>query len=594
MFDVELLRAGLGEKKADLVVAGGRLVNVLTDEIYPADVAISGARIAAVGDVGRYVDSTTEIADASGFHLVPGLVDGHIHVECSKLSLTMFARAVLPFGTTSIVSGLDQILVVAGLPGVREFLEEAKQGPLKVFWGAPFKTPYTLPESTVGHAIGPAEHETAQRWPECVGVWETVQEFVLEQDPDVLATLALAARNRLPVFGCAPLARAERVAALACAGVRADHECYSAEETLEKLRNGLLVMIRESSVAHFLEENIRVVTESGVNARRLGFCTDDVTASDVLRDGHLDRLVRMAIAAGVEPLRAIQIATVNCAEMYRIDHLVGSIAPGRFADILLVPDLERFDVAHVIANGRPVAAGRRMTETFEPPARSPSLLATFPIGPVAPDELVVRSDTAADAVRVLSMRMSEQVPFVRKRHEAILSVHDGTVLPDADQDVLYVAVVERYGKTRHRAVAFVTGFGLDSGAIASSAAPDDNNVLCVGTNPEDMAFAVNRLVGEGGGQIVVRDGEVVAFLPLPIGGIVADLDPARMAEEETRLDETARELGCRLPSPFMYLIFLSITAIPDYAITDLGLIDCVTLEVTSPVLGPVHAEAQGV
>lgn len=588
MLDVELLRAGLGERSADLVVVNGRLANVLTEEVYEADVAVSGAKIAAVGDVGAYVGPETEVVDAAGLYLVPGLVDGHLHVECSKLSVTMFARAVVPSGTTSVVSGLDQILVVAGLEGLREFLEEAKAGPLKVFWGAPFKTPYTLPESTVAHTFGPKEHEATQRWPECVGVWETVQEFVLDRDPDVLAALALAAENRVPVFGCAPMARGPTVAALACAGIRADHECYSAEETLEKLRNGMHVMLRESSVAHFLAENVRVVTESGVSARRIAFCTDDVTAADVLRHGHLDRLVRMAIAAGVAPMQAIQMATLNCAEIYRIDHLVGAIAPGRFADILLVDDLERFAVAQVIANGRQVASGGRMTAEFEPPARKPSLRRTFRLAEVTAGDLAVRVGGDVPAVRVLAMRMSEEVPFVRTRREAVLAVRDGVAGPDVAQDVLYVAVVERYGKTDNRPVAFISGFGLEAGAMASSAAPDDNNVICVGTNPEDMAFAVNEIARAGGGQIVVRDGEVVAFLPLPIGGIVADLEPARMAEEETRLDEAARSLGCRLPSPFMYLIFLSITAIPDYAITDLGLVDCAALAVVSPVLGPAE------
>jgi adenine deaminase len=591
MLDVELLTAGLGENTADLVVANGRLVNVLTEEIYPADVAVAGSKVLAVGDVERYRGPETEMVDAAGAYLVPGLVDGHIHIECSKLSVTMFARAVVPFGTTSAVSGLDQILVVAGLEGLREFLAEAKAGPLKVFWGAPFKTPYTLPESTVGHTFGPREHEAAQRWPECVGVWETVQEFVLAQDPDVLAALALATENRLPVLGCAPMARGERIVALAAAGVRADHESYSAEEMLEKLRNGMHVMIRESSVAHFLAENVRVVTESGASTRRIAFCTDDVTASDVLRDGHLDRLIRMAIEAGVEPMDAIQMATLNCAEIYRIDDRVGAIAPGRFADILLVDDLERFRVEAVIANGRPVARDERMTASFEPPSRGPSLLRTFRLDEVVPSDLAVRVDPAARAVRVLAMRMDEEVPFVRKRRDVVLAAQDGVVSPDREQDVLYVTVVERYGKTGHRPVAFVSGFGLRAGAMASSAAPDDNNVVCVGVNPDDMALAVNEIVRAGGGQIVVCDGEVVAFLALPVGGIVADLDPARMAAEETRLDDAARSLGCRLPSPFMYLMFLAITAIPDYAITDLGLVDCVALDVVSPILGVVDDAA---
>src|SRR5215207_458585 len=554
--DQRLLNVAYGKAEADLVIANGRLVNVLTAEVYPADVAVSGSRIAAVGDLGSRVGPDTEIVEAEGGYLVPGLIDGHLHIECSKLSITMFADAVVRFGTTSVISGLDQIYVVAGLDGVREFLDEAALSPLKVFWGAPFKAPYTLPESTVGFTFGPGEHAEAQQWPECVGVWETVQEFVENRDPDVLAAIEMAVKNRLPVYGCAPMADAAGISGLAAAGIRADHESYSAEETLEKLRNGIQVMIRESSVAHFLEENIRVFTRDGVNPGRIAFCTDDVTASDVLRHGHLDRLVRMAIAAGVEPVTAIQMATINCAQMYRIDHLVGSIAPGRIADVLIVDSPERFDVKQVIANGR-----------------------------LAADDLRVRVGQGSGEVRVLAMDMTPEVAFVRKRRDVVLEVREGSVLPDVEQDALYVTVVERYGKSGNRPVAFVSGFGMKAGAMASSAAPDDNNIICVGADPDDMALAINEVIGAGGGQAVVRDGEVLALLPLPIGGIVSDLEPEKMAEEEQELDDAARELGCKLPSPFMYLIFLSITAIPDYAITDLGLVDCVKLEVIESVLG---------
>jgi adenine deaminase len=584
--DVGLLDAAAGARPADLVVTGGRLVNVFTEEIYPADVAVAGERIVAVGDVSEYVGERTITIDAAGHHLVPGLIDGHIHLECSKLSVTVFANTVVPFGTTSVISGLDQIFVVAGLAGVREFLDEARHGPLSLFWAAPSKMPYTYPESTVGFTFGPEQHREAQGWPECIGVWETVQEFITERDDKVLTALDLAAQNRLPVLGCAPMARGRQLATLLCAGVRADHECYSAAETLEKLRSGMYVMLRESSVAHFLDENIKAITESGAKTDRVGFCTDDVTAHDVLRQGHLDRLVRMAIGHGIEPLKAIQMATINCAQIYRIDDQLGSISPGRLANMLIVGDLAAFGVERVIAKGRLVAENGHMISPAEPPPRSQGLLRTFRNPQVQPSDFQVRVDGTAQAVRVLSMRMSEDVPFVRTRHEAILAVRHGVVHPDLEQDVLYVTVVERYGKTSHHPVAFISGFGLREGAMASSASPDDNNILCIGTNPADIAEAVNRVARAGGGQVVVRGGEVLAWLPLPIGGIVADLPPEEMAIQEATLDDAARQLGCTFASPFMYMIFLSVTAIPDYAMTDLGLIDCVNLRVVNPVLGP--------
>src|SRR5688572_2195327 len=471
------IRAGRGEIKAELVVKGGKLVNVVSEEIYPADVAISGGRIVATGKVDAYLGSETRVIDAAGQYLCPGLIDGHLHVECSKMSITSFAKAVVPLGTTSIVSGLDQVLVVAGLEGARAFLDEAKAGPLKVFWGAPCKTPYTLPRSNVGHYFRPADHEATHGWPECVGIWETVREFVQEMDGDVLAAIEIAQRSRLPVLGCAPMARGIHLNSYLAAGVRLDHESYTADEMLEKLRNGMFVVIRESSISHFLTENLRIVTEMGIKAtRRISFCTDDVVASDILERGHLDNMVRMAVRMGIPPLTAIQMATINGAEALRIDHKVGLIAPGRSADILLVRDLADFHVDRVIAKGRLVAEKGRLTIGLKPPKRSDTLMRTFKVDPVKPEELVLRGKGKGEKAKVLAMAVSPDQIFVRKRRDVTLNAQDGIILADPKQDVQYVTVVERYGRTRNRPVAFVSGFGLETGALATSTAPDDNNI----------------------------------------------------------------------------------------------------------------------
>ena len=580
-----LIRAGKADIKATAAILGGQLINVASSEIYPADVAIYGDRIVAIGDVDDYVGPDTDIIDATGRYLCPGLIDGHLHVECSKLSVTGFAKLVVPVGTTSIVSGLDQILVVAGLDGVRHFLDEAKTGPLTIFWGAPCKTPYTVPTSTVGHYFGPDDHKATHDWPECIGVWETVREFIQEQDDDVLAALEIAAKNKLPVFGCAPMCRGQKLASYASAGIRLDHESYDVEEALEKLRNGMFVIIRESSISHFLEENIRLATKLAPKAaHRISFCTDDVVASDVLKRGHVDNMVRMAIKEGVEPMAAIQMATINSAVAYRIDQTVGLVAPGRQADILIINDPSSFKVEKVLAKGRLVAEDGRMSVDLAPPARPAWLTRTFAVDPVDPDELKVRTDPGVKRAKVLTMASSEII-FVRKRRDVVLDVEsDGVIPPDTDQDVLYVTVVERYGKTGNRPVAFVSGFGLKTGAIATSAAPDDNNIVCIGASSEDMATAVNWIIEKGGGQVVIQNGEVMAGLELTIGGIVTDIEPEEMARLEQKLDTAAAELGCKLPWPMMSMFVLSITAIPDYAITDLGAVDCVALDVFDPIL----------
>jgi adenine deaminase len=293
----------------------------------------------------------------------------------------------------------------------------------------------------------------------------------------------------------------------------------------------------------------------------------------------------MAVGEGVDPMVAIQMATINCAEAYRIDDRVGSIAPGRIADILIVEDLDGFGVHQVIANGELVAQDGALIDQRERPPSAELLTGPFPIVPVAPDDLVARTDTKADRVSVLAIDMTDRI-FVRKRRDVVLRAGNGVVLPDIDQDVLYATVVERYGKTNNRPVAFISGFGLKSGAMATSTAPDDNNIVCVGTTSEDMALAINRIAEAGGGQAVAVDGQVVDFLELPIGGIVADLEPAEMARREERLEAAARRLGCALDRPFMYMSFLPITAIPEYAITDIGAIDVVNMRRFEPVLGP--------
>ncbi len=579
----ERIRAGAGEIKADLIVTNGNLINVASAEIYPADVAIKGTHIVSIGDVEHCKGPDTRYLDAKGQYLGPGMIDGHLHVECSKLSVTSFAKLVVPFGTTSIVSGLDQILVVSGLEGVRHFLDEANAGPMTIFWGAPCKTPYTMPTSTVGHYFKPDDHRATHDWPECIGIWETVREFIQEEDDDVIEALEIAAENKLPVFGCAPMCRGHKLASYIGAGIRLDHESYTADESLEKLRNGMFVVVREASISHFLKENIQIATKLAPKAaHRVSFCTDDVVASDVLKRGHLDNMVRMAIAEGVEPLIAIQMATINSAVAYRIDHKVGLIAPGRLADIVIVDDPATFNVQQVIAKGKLVAAGGRMCVDLPPPSRPAYLRNTLTVKPVTPDELKLRTTLDANAVNILALSVTDEI-FVRKRRDAVMKVTNGIIEPDVARDLLYITVVERYGKTNNRPVGIVSGFHLKSGALATSTSPDDNNIVCVGTNSDDMVVAINRVIEGGGGQAVVSNGEVLEFLELPIAGIVSDIEPEEMAGYETRLDRAARSLGCDVPWPLMYMFVLSITAIPDYAMTDLGVVDCVALEIVDPV-----------
>lgn len=584
-----LIRAGRGIIPATKVIKDGQLINVMSSEIYAADIAIYNDKIVAIGNVDEYIGENTEIISAKGYYLAPGMIDGHIHSECSKMSITSYSKAVVPCGTTSMISGLDEYISVSGIEGLKEVFAEIKQSPLKVFWGAPYKTPYTFPESTIAFNIRGEVHKEIQKWPECYGVWETVREFVCEENEDTLAAIVEASKNRLPVFGCAPMARGKELNGYLCSGVRLDHESYDHEEVVEKMRNGMHMLIRESSVTHFLKENIKAVTKvNPALARRVSFCTDDVTATDILEKGHLDQVVRLAIEAGVEPMTAIQMATINSAEAYRIDHLIGSITPGKIADILFINDPAKFQVMKVMTNGKMVAENKKIIKDYQAPARSELLTAPLKCDKVTKEDFTYCTTIQNGVAKILSMDVKG--PFVRKRRDVELQVKDYVICPDPANDVCMVSVVERFGRNGNKSLAFCSGWNLKKGAMASSAAPDDNNIVVMGTNSEDMALAVNYLIENKGGQVVVADGKILDFLSLPVGGIVCDMEPMTLAAREKEMTKAARELGCELPDPLMYMFFLPITAIPDYAITDVGPVDCIALDTFDPVLELVKKE----
>lgn len=578
----EYIQSGGAKIPSETVIQNGQLVNVMTNEIYPADIAIYKGKIVAVGDVADYIGEDTQIIDAKGNYLVPGLIDGHNHIECSKMSMTSFSKAVVPYGTTSVVSGLDEYISVAGTDGLKEVFAEIEQLPLRVYWGAPYKTPYTIPPSTIAFNITPEVQKEVQSWPQCFGIWETVREAVQTLDQDTMEALALAHNNHLPIFGCAPMARGKDLNEYLAAGIRLDHESYDHQELVEKARKGMHVLIRESSVTNFLAENIRAVTEvNSAIGRRTSFCTDDIHATDILKNGHVDHLVRLAIQAGVAPMVAIQMATINSAEAYRIDDQVGSLSPGRYADILFVESLEAFQVGTVISKGEVVARNNQMAVDLAAPKRSVQLASKLKLEKTTAEtfEYNVPMDRGKAKIRAIESHGA----FVRKEKFVELDVRDGKIAFDVEKDVAMVSVLERFGQNGNKALGFVAGWGLKRGAMASSSSPDDNNLIVMGTNSRDMSLAVNTLIDCGGGQVIVVDGEVVSLLKLPIGGIVADEDPETLAASEHSLHEGIKILGGSVPDPMFYMSFLPITAIPDLAITDVGNVDCVTLEIFDPI-----------
>jgi adenine deaminase len=576
----------VGEIKADLAIVGGKIVNVVSEEIYEADVAISQTRVLAIGDIHEYLTAKTVTLNAKGKFLAPGLIDGHQHFELSKLSPSMFARLVIPHGATSIITGLDQIAGVVGMEGIRECLDEAQKTGMKFFYGGPVKLPYTIPSSTIGKEFGPEQHRITGQWPECFGVWETAADFILGRDPRALEAMKIARERRQIVAGSGAFLRGERLSAYVRTGIRCDHECFSMDEALEKLRDGLWILLREGSGVYLLNDLIRMVTENKAGTRRLAFATDGALPAEVLRNGYLDGLVRRIIKLGISPLNAIQIGSINCAEAFHIDHLVGSISPGHYADIVILDNLEEFRIDGVIVNGRLTAKSGKMLKEISIPKRSETLLDTFHIKPVTSDELFVRTNFKCDKVRVMCMNVKRDNLFAKTRRDVVLKVEKGMVLPDIEQDVLCAAVVERHRGTGNKGLGFISGYKLKQGALASSVSPDDNNIVAIGVNTTELAYAINYIVEKRGGQVVVSNGKVQAFLHLPIAGLLSDLEPDAASKTENLLDQAARDLGSDLQSVFTALVFLSIVAYPDLGLIDKGLVDCNKHEFVSPIIGP--------
>ncbi len=579
-----LVRVALGREPADLVIKNGRLVNVYTRRIDLGGVAIADGRIAAIGNVDYCVGSATAIVDAGGRYLVPGLVESHLHPEPCKITLTRLANAVVPRGTTSIMAPLDQIGVVAGIDGIRWVLDEAKKTPLKVFHSGASRLPYTTPASTIAHRFGQAEHAVSQKWEEAVGIWEYMSDSITDFDDQVYQVAEMAIQNRLGLHGHAPLVTGRAASACAAAGMRDDHESYTAEELADKLGNGIYGLIRRGTHSDNVPACVRAITELGVPANHLALCVDDLDCTDLTELGMTDHVLRYVIRQGVDPLTAIQMGTINAAEAYRVDHLVGSITPGRIADVLLVDDLVAFTVHEVVASGRLVARDKQMLEPVPSPVYPPMFQGTLRLDrPITAGDIYLQVEPQARRADVLCIHVDLDEGLLSRRRDATIAVRGGTLLPDSAQDVLYISVTDRHSGRGKTGSAFISGFGLKEGAIATSLSPDDDNIICIGASVDDMVFAINYLVEIGGGQVAVRNDKVLAEIRLPVCGIMADESAEDMAAMERKLNAAAYELGAQMKRPFFFLIFLSITAIPEYAMTDCGLIEHATRSAINPV-----------
>ena len=555
---VRRIAVARGDEPADLVLSGGRVLSVFTGEFLAADVAIVGQHVAGVGPGYE----GTERLDVSDLILLPGFIDGHMHLETTKLRLDQFARAALPWGTTTVVLDPHEIANVFGIEGVRELLRHADEVPLDAYVMVSSCVPASPFESS-GASLTPEDiAELLRTEPRAIGLAEMMDyPAVVAGDEDAVAKVAAAGERHID--GHAPGLSGRALNAYLAAGVRSDHECTTYEEALEKRRMGMWIMIRQGSAARNLEALLPLVLEHGTTNCLL--CTDDREPHDLQEHGHINDVVREAVALGCPPADAVTMATLNAARYHRLhDH--GAVAPGYLADIVAVRDLVSFRPERVWKRGRLVADGGR-----------PSPIASSSLPGWMRESMHVRELVPADfsvvadgAVRVIGV---DAGTIVTRALVGEPLRRDGKACADPGRDLAKLAVIERHRDTGRIGVGFAQGFGLQAGAMASSHAHDAHNVVVVGMTDEDMAAAANHLRAIGGGQVVVMGGRVVAELPCPIGGLLSDLTFEEVADRARVLEEAAGELGTTLPSPFMAMSFLALSVIPELKLTDRGLVD---------------------
>ena len=552
------LAVARGDEPADLVLSGGRVLSVFTGELLEADVAIAGRHVAGMGPGYEGL----ERVDASDLILLPGFVEGHMHLESTKLTIDEFARAALPWGTTTVVLDPHEIANVFGVDGVKAMLRAADQIPLDVYVMISSCVPASPFESN-GATVTPDDiARFLADEPNALGLAEMMDfPAVVAGQSDALAKLE-AARGR-HVDGHAPGLTGRSLNAYLAAGVRSDHECTTYEEALEKRRLGMWIMIREGSAARNLEAVLPIVLEHG--PRNCLLCTDDLEPDHLLEEGHVNDVIRKAVAQGCSPADAVLMGTLNAARYHDLpEH--GAIAPGYLADIVAVPDLVSFRPAKVWKHGRLVADDLHPINI--PKAALPDWMrGSIHVAELEGDDFAI---AANGRVRVIGVEPRQIVTQALVEDPPI---RDGRAVADPETGLAKVAVIERHRNTGRIGLGFVRGFGMRRGALATSLAHDAHNLVIVGVDDAEMAAAANRLREIGGGQVAMANGEVLGEVPCPIGGLLSDLPVEEVAARTRGIERAAAELGTTLPSPFSAMSFLALSVIPELKITDRGLVD---------------------
>lgn len=572
-----LVDVAMGRTPADLVIRNGRWVNVYSGEIVPnTDIAVSAGRFAYVGpDAGHAIGEATQVVDAAGRYLVPGLCDGHMHVESGLVTVTEFARAVIPHGTTTMFIDPHEIANVLGLAGVKLMNDEAQSLPINILVQVPSCVPSAPGLERAGAELSAEDVRQALGWPNIVGLGEMMNfPGVAGNDAKMMAEISATQAARLTVGGhyASPdLGRAFH--AYAAGGPADDHEGTTVDDAIARVRQGMRAMLRLGSAWYDVAAQVKAITERGLDPRNFILCTDDSHSGTLVNDGHMNRVVRHAIAQGLKPVTAIQMATLNTAQHFGLERELGSIAPGRRADLIVTSDLTELPVEMVFARGKLLAEGGRLAADIPAYDYPDSAKNTVKLGKklTATDFDIAAPGASEVNVRVIGV-VENQAPTRALQRK--LPVKDGLVQMDRANDVCQIALVERHRATGEVVNAFVSGFGYTGDcAMASTVAHDSHHMIVVGTNKADMAQAANRLQEVGGGIVMISGGREVALVELPVAGLMSDERAEAVADKAGRLVEAMRECGCRLNNAYMQHSLLALVVIPELRISDMGLID---------------------
>jgi len=574
----DLVGVVMGRHPADFVIRNGRWVNVCSGEIIDhTDVAVLGSRIAYCGpDASSMIGESTKLIEAEGRYLVPGLLDAHVHVESSMLTVTQFARAVLPHGTTGAFIDPHEIANVLGLAGVKLMADEARTTPMQIYVQVPSCVPAAPGLETAGASIGPQEVAEAISWPGVIGLGEVMNyPGVAAGDEQLHAEIAEAMKAGGIIGGHYASTDLDRTFhAYVAAGPSDCHEGTRAEDAIARVRQGMVAMLRQGSAWHDVAGQLRAITECGIDSRHVVLCTDDRHPGTLLEDGHMDDVVRLAISEGIPPMTAIRMATLNTAEHFGVAQDVGCIAPARFADILIVNDLERLTIDLVIAAGQIVAERGKPKLNITPYSYPQKALNSVHLArTLAASDFYIPASIEEGTIACRVIEVIENQVLTRAVH-AELPVERGRVLPDPNQDIALLCVVERHNASGRIGRGFVKGFGLTARcALGSTVAHDSHNLLIIGTDTATMARAGNHAVQIGGGVCLVKDDQTLASIPLPIAGLMSDQPVDSVAEQAEALHDALRSCGCTLNNAFMPFSFLALPVIPELRLTDLGLVD---------------------